>query len=31
MILKKNLSPEGSDALKKIGGKEKKLPTDTLG
>ena len=29
--IKKNLSPEGFDALKKIGGKEKKLPTDTLG
>ena len=31
MILKKNFSPEGFDALKKIGGKEKKFPTDTLG
>ena len=30
MILKKNLSPEGFDALKKIGDKEKKLPIDTL-
>ena len=29
--IKKNLSPEGIDALKKIGGKEKKFPTDTLG